>query len=256
MIIIGGGRIGGALAAASAAAGIDCSLVTRDSGWEVFDAPGAMPVLLAVRNDDLADVLPRIPDTRKSDIVVVQNGAVSDYLRSQGLGDITRGLLYMAVAKRGDPISPGSTPSPFSGRHAGTMTTWFGAMELPATEVIWPSFLVEEGVKLAWLLAHGLLCDLYDCDVGTIANTRQNELTAVCQEIVTVWRASAGVGIEVGWLVARLCDYSLSIPTYQASVKEWRWRNGWMLDTAKRYRVKVPLTRELLRMAGHGDKFD
>ncbi|MCO4744128.1 MAG: hypothetical protein KC912_05030 [Proteobacteria bacterium] len=254
MIVIGAGRVGTALAEASRAAGIDCTLISRESGWEALDETGAMPIVLCVRNDDLADVIPRIPASRYRDLVVIQNGAVSDWIQNQGLGELTRGLLYLAVAKRGDPIQPGSTPSPFSGRHAGTMKVWFDAMKLPAVEVNWPSFLVEEGVKLGWLLAHGVLCELYDMDVGTIAEERHGELTSLSQEICKVWRAAKGVDIDVGWFVRRLEDYSRSIPTYRASVKEWPWRNGWMVETARRRRVSTPVHDHLLEQIGHGDK--
>ncbi|TNE84347.1 MAG: hypothetical protein EP330_29455 [Deltaproteobacteria bacterium] len=76
------------------------------------------------------------------------------------------------------------------------------------------------------------------------------------QEFVAVWRAARGADLSVGWVTKRLEDYSRSIPDYTASVKEWRWRNGWMIAAARRYRVSIPLHVELLRAAGHADEVD
>ena len=251
MIVIGAGRIGQALHDASRAMDIDCDLVSRDEGWDSLAGSPGEPVVVAVRNDDLEDVLDRVPRRRRNDLVFVQNGALGPWLRERNLGSCTRGLLYYAVAKRGDAMQTGVVPSVFTGKHAGTMAVWLRAMDVPANEVSWPEFLVEDGVKLGWLMAHGLLCELYDCSVGEIAEYRRNELTSLCQEITAVWRAYAGVGLEIGWYVERLCEYSRSIPDYRASVKEVPWRNGWMVRTSRRYRVATPLHDEMLVAAGH-----
>lgn len=254
--IIGAGRVGTALARASEAAGLPCLLVSRDQHWEAIDPSAMMPIVLCVRNDDLADVLPRIPAARRRDLVFIQNGALTEWLADNGASDSTRGLLYFAVAKRGDPISPGEPLSPFTGRHAMTMATWMGALGVPSRDVVWPHFVVEEGVKLGWLLTHGVLCELYNVDVGTIAASRRSELTALSREVLAVWRAARGVELSTRPFVDRLCEYSASIPTYRASVKEWKWRNGWMVRAARRYRVSAPLHEELLRRTGHGEILD
>ena len=51
MIVIGGGRVGTALAERSAEVGIDCTLVSRQHGWEALAGPPGDPILVTVRND-------------------------------------------------------------------------------------------------------------------------------------------------------------------------------------------------------------
>ncbi len=252
MIVVGAGRVGAALKERSEAVGHPVQLVSRDQGWDALDGPQGDPVLLAVRNDDLVDVVARIPSHRRSDLVFLQNGAIRDLLRDLSLARATRGLLYFMVARRGDPITPGTT-NWFCGPHGLVVARWLGGMGLKADDVDWARFSYYELEKLLWLACHGPLCEAHDATVGQIATTHRADLDALAAELTRVGRAALGVEAPVAYLQQRLVDYSLTIPTYRASVKEWPWRNGWLRDRARQHGVDTPLHDAWLEKTGHGD---
>ena len=249
MIVIGAGRVGTALHARSVGIGLACTLVGRDSGWEALDGPQGDPVILAVRNDDLIHVVARIPRNRRSDLVFIQNGAIREHLRENALQQATRGLLYFAVSRIGDPIQPGGT-SWFSGTHALAIARWFGGMGLASESVDWGRFSFYELQKMCWIAAFGPLCDRHDVSVGVVVSEHRPELEALVAELAATGRVAFGVDVPLPYLVQSLCDYSNTIPDYRASTKEWRWRNGWFVDTARRHGLEIPVQEDVLQAIG------
>jgi ketopantoate reductase len=250
MIVIGGGRIGSALHRLAPAA---IPLITRTEGWELLAGelgePGE-PIMVAVRNDDLDAVLERVPERRRGDLVFVQNGMLRPWLAERGLTATTRGLLFMAVAKRGDPIQPGGV-SPFCGpRAAGVVDTLTG-LGVPA-EVVEPDrFVAIELEKLIWNCAFGLCCEAFDATVGEVVEQRAAELRELVAELALVGERVFGVELELDSLLERLCAYSRSIPDYRGAVKEWRWRNGAFVVAAQQQGLVTPTHARLLRATGH-----
>jgi ketopantoate reductase len=248
VIVIGAGRIGTALAARSdQSAGERFVLVDRERGWDRIHPEAAGPILLAVRNDDLAAVLERVPPTRRGDLVFVQNGMLRPWLEERGLGGATRGLLYMAVPTVGANIEPG-LESPFHGRHAAAMVDAFTAVGLPAKVVDAKTFAAIELEKLIWNCAFGLFCQALDCDVGTVVEQHRPRLRLLVSELLAVGGPALGVEVELEPLVERLCEYSRSIPSYRGAVKEWPWRNGWFVSTARARKQRTP-THDMLLLA-------
>ncbi len=249
MVIVGAGRIGGALAARAAALGIPARLCERGRGWEALEGPAGSPIVVAVRNDDLEAVLARVPEARRGDLVFVQNGMLDPWLEGHGLSGNTRGLLYFAVERRGGPIEPGAA-SPFVGRHAAAVVRWLGALGVPAVEVDAAAFAAAMLEKLIWNAAFGLLCQAHGATVGEVCERHAGELGALCEELAAVGRAALGVELATAPLCERLCAYSRSIPGYRGAVKEWRWRNGWFAEAAAAHGVATPIHARLLDACG------
>lgn len=246
MLLIGSGRIGTAL---HRAAGADAStLIDRDHGWEALQGEAGEPVMLCVRNDDLDAVIDRVPEHRRADLVIVQNGALREYLADKGLTGVTRGLLYFAVAKKGDPISPGRT-SWFTGPHGQECAAFLNRCGVEAQAIDWMRFAAKELEKLAWICVFGPLCDKHGVPVGRVVDEHYDEVAALTAEVRVIGRRAYGVDLPIDWLVHRLCDYSRSIPDYRASVKEWEWRNGWIQRTADAAGVDLPVHRAVLEAA-------
>ncbi len=250
MIVVGAGRVGTALAERAKASGHALTLIDRRSGWEALDGPQGDPVLLAVRNDDLAGILERIPSHRRSDLVFLQNGAIRQLLQTHALSGCTRGLLYLMVASRGAPIVPGGS-SWLCGSHGPAVAHFLRSLSIPAESVGWARFGYYELEKLLWLAVHGPLCESLDATVGQIAADHVEALTALVAELAAVGRAAWGVDAEVPFLVERITGYSASIPAYRASVKEWPYRNGWLVDQAERHGLQTPIHTALLTRTGH-----
>ena len=266
IVIIGAGRIGGALAAASP---LPCTLVTRDSFyhvdgaghvdgtahvdhvdhvdhvWERLRGPPGDPLLVCVRNDDLAAVVERVPVMRHSDLVFVQNGMIDGWLAAHGLADSTRGVLFFAVAKRGGPIEPGGV-SPFTGQHAPALADWLLSLGVPAEAVDRRQFAAVMLEKLIWNAAFGLLCERYSVTVGEVLERHAQELTRVTAELNAVGRAALGVTLEDPPLLARLRDFAARIPDNRAGVKEWAWRGGWFVAAAHEHGLTLSTHNRLL----------
>ncbi len=252
MVIIGGGRVGTALHARSQEAGVATTLVTRTEGWDALAGPPGEPILLALRNDDMGDVVSRIPAPRKHDLVFVQNGMYRGWLQQRHLQRNTRGLLYFAVRQVGGEVEIGIN-NPFCGGHAHMLVRWFAMMGLPAEEVDWARFSMYELEKLVWIAAMGVLCEVYDADVGTVCQDHTGEMDGLVHELRIIGRKALGVDVPQAWLMERLAAYSMTIPTYKASVKAWKWRNGWFDLAARRHRYESVVHREMLRSIGKGE---
>jgi ketopantoate reductase len=247
VFVIGAGRIGTALAARDPKRFV---LIDRERGWEQLEPRASGPIVLAVRNDDLAEVMERVPAQRHRDLVFVQNGMLRPWLEQKGLSSATRGLLFMAVPSVGAAIQPGQpgSESPFFGRHAQAMVDAFTSVDLPAKLVDAPTFAAIELEKLIWNCAFGLFCQALDCNVGTVVEQHRPRLRLLVAELLTVASPSFGVELELDPLVDRLCEYSRSIPSYRGAVKEWPWRNGWFVATARAQKRRTP-THDMLLLA-------
>lgn len=247
--VIGAGRIGTALCERDPAR---FGLIDREHGWERLAAEAGAPILLAVRNDDLDAVLARVPEHRHGDLVFVQNGMLRPWLAEHGLAGATRGLLFIAVPKRGAAIEPGGE-SPFHGPHAQALVDAFVANQLPARCVDAQEFAAIELEKLLWNSCFGLLCDAFAADVGTIVREHHAELHDLVAELLAIGAPALGLSLELDPLVERLAAYSRSIPSFRASVKEWRWRNGWFVELARERGSSLPVHERLLARANHSN---
>lgn len=251
MIVLGSGRVGGALAARARARDIEVAVIDRTTGWELLDGAPGTPILVCTRNDDLAPVVQRVPDHRRGDLVFIQNGMIRPFLADARLGEVTRGLLFFAVPTRGAPVEPGGK-SPFTGPHARTLVHWLHQLELPSHEVDWARFSAYELEKLLWNCVFGLLCEVHRKPVGALVDDpdHRRDIELLTDALRVVGRASLGVDLPNEWLVDRLCAYSASIPDYRGAVKEWAWRNGWFQAEARRLGVDHALHDHLLEAAG------
>ena len=120
---------------------------------------------MCVRNDDLADIIP-LTKGKTPRLYFVQNGMLQSWLTEHGLEDCTQSLLYFAVAKRGD--------EPVDGGRTVTMGKWaieFQVLQkgnIQSQVVSKEEFDVSMCSKYLWICVMSVLCDYYQCDVGTV----------------------------------------------------------------------------------------
>jgi hypothetical protein len=251
MEIIGAGRVGSSLVQRAAAHGLACGLIDRNVGWERLAGPAGAPILVCTRNDDLEGVVQRTPAHRRADLVFIQNGMLHSFLTSRDLQGCTRGILMFAAPERNGSVQAGA-PSPFHGPHADAVVGWSLAMGLPAEVLGREGFADVELEKLLWNTVFGLLCDVHDATVGQVVQDHADEVSALTAELAPVARPVVGATVSNAALVQRITDYSLSIPTWRASVKEWAWRNGWFVSASRATGWPTPLHDQLLAAVGRG----
>lgn len=224
------------------------TLISRSAGWDAIERSTA-PIFVAVRNDDLGDVLARVPSSHHSRLVFTQNGMLRPWLGEHGLAGNTRGLLFFAVPARGAPLEPGGE-SPFVGPHAAAVVQWLGRVGVPSAVTTPEAFASTELEKLLWNCCFGLLCEYTDGPVGAVVEKHDGLLTPLAEELLRWGMPAFGLHLDDGArsaMIERLRAYSRSIPSYRGAVKEWQWRNGWFVGVAD----EPGLHEELLTMTGH-----
>ncbi len=251
LTVVGAGRIGGMIIDLAARQGLPCEVVGRDGPTTAPDGSGL--VVVCSRNDALPDVIARTAAGRRADLVFVQNGVLAPYLRNQGLTDWTLGVLYVAVDRRGATPVPGA-PSVFGGRHAAALADLLQAGGVDARVAADDDDLrAEVGTKLAWICVTGVLGQALGVPVGDLLADHAADMDALCAELAPVLAAHADTAAAPD-LADRVRTYSASVAHYRTTVKEWRWRNGWLLAQATRFGVDLPLHRRWLARAGIDDQ--
>ena len=102
-VIVGGGRIGEMMYDSNMKQ--DVLLRSRDDQLPA----GSGPIYVATRNNDLEAIIEKTPENRREDLVFLQNGMLAPYLKKKGLLMNTQGLIYFAVAKKGEKPIDGVT---------------------------------------------------------------------------------------------------------------------------------------------------
>lgn len=228
-VIVGGGRVGQALADMGSAQGVADALVKR--GESVSGPAG--PIVVCTRNDDLQAVVDATPPERRKDLVFIQNGMLQPWLDERGLGDATQVLVYFAVAKKGDPPTDGKTdvnPEGLTaayGPHAAAVAARLHAAGLSCKVLDRPEFTKSMLEKLVWICAFMLVGARHGgCTVGEVESQHKGEVGALIDELAAAGSAALGVSLDAG-AQERLCAYARSVAHFPTAVKEFPWRNGW-----------------------------
>lgn len=149
-IIIGGGRVGQALAEM----GPGTDVVVRRGG-AIAGPPG--PIIVATRNDSLDAIVDATPADRRDDLVFIQNGMLQPWLDKRGLSEATQLLVYFAVAKLGDAPTDGKTdvnPEGLTaayGRHAAAVAARLAKGGLSCKVLGKAEFTQAMLEKLVWI---------------------------------------------------------------------------------------------------------
>jgi ketopantoate reductase len=217
--------------------------VTRISDDFGVDRPldnDAAPIVVCTRNDDLDAVLERVHPSRHRHLVFVQNGTIRHWLAERGLADNGRGVLWVAVTHRGAEPVPGG-PSVFTGPWASLIAEMMHGHGVDAQAVDAVAFAREEAVKLTWICATGVIGSATGHGVEGIDAHHAADLEALVRELHPVMQHSPGLDLSADQLVARIQSYSARIPHFPARMKEWAWRNGAVVHTARSAGIPTPL---------------
>eukprot|EP00930_Biecheleria_cincta_P015149 TRINITY_DN12743_c0_g1_i1.p1 TRINITY_DN12743_c0_g1~~TRINITY_DN12743_c0_g1_i1.p1 ORF type:complete len:369 (+),score=68.79 TRINITY_DN12743_c0_g1_i1:22-1128(+) len=233
-VIIGGGRVGEALAAM----GSGDDLVVRRGEPFPGSAPSG-PIYVCTRNDALKDVIDMTPAERREDLVFIQNGALLPFLEAElgGATKFTVLLVYFAVAKKGDPPLDGKTDTDpdglsavgASGKWAGAVATRLKKAGLACRVLEDQEFTKAYWEKNIWIAAYMLVGALSGSgtSVGDVESSHRSEVDDLIKELaLAVEGANAGIKWDLDPLCEKLAAYARSVAHFPTAVKEFEWRNG------------------------------
>lgn len=206
------------------------------------------PVYLCTTNDALPAVLASCPPSRRSDLVVTQNGWLQPLLAQHQLTHTTQALLYFSAHYDGTVVD--GKRSVVWGRWAGHVCDALQRGGVTCREVQHYSEFLEAAVeKLMWSTIFWLLCDACgSITVGEAVDNHWSDVRALTAELLPIMHTcllasedpackTAASHLDLQLLLAGLHEYSMSIrqarPSRTMALKELSWRNGFFLTEGR-----------------------
>jgi hypothetical protein len=257
-IIVGAsGRVGTALVAVCASAGIPHIPVRRDTDDGVFEGT-AGPIFVATHASDLDAVVRRVPRERHRDLVFLQGGLLRDgWLERRGLRRATQAALYLAAGTGTDQgaMRDGGGASVAHGPRAADVVRLLALGGVACAAVDEKTFAKKALEKLLWASAFWVLCaagsvetktkpltvgEIVDGVNGVATKKRAERLLGELFDVAASRRdfaflrendATQNGARETA--VENALAYSRSIPSAvpdrEMARKEASFRNGWFL---------------------------
>jgi ketopantoate reductase len=243
--VVGMGEVGRRLAAAMSATGVEVLPVTRDAGWEQAIADGAAMMVVAVREEALAEVVERLAAVPPERLVFVQNGWVRPLLaRTPGC---TRGLIWFT--SKGEFFRV-LRPSVLAGPWAAPLSAILASGGITAVAADGGAFAAAEAEKMGFNCVVGLPLAVHGVTLARYLQGRDGEARAVFSEALEVtaralgvpppaaaWREFVGVSEPIGWL-------------QPSSAKALEYRNGAVVRLARDLGMSAPVNSRLLHAVG------
>jgi ketopantoate reductase len=246
--VIGAGEVGGRLAGALQRSGSEVRTVTRTNGWEAaLDEADASPRIVAVREEQLAAVLARFPETLRERLVLVQNGFLEAV--HGDLGPVTRGLVWFT--SKGDFFQV-LCPSEFHGPHAASLARAIDAGGISSVTLADRSaYLRAMVIKGVWNAVVGLPLAVHGVDLATYREEHRDEMEAAVSEGVRAAGAAYAVDVGADAALEKLRATTPDLGWVRGGKKALPWRNGAIAWFGRRHGVPTPVNDRLLREAGY-----
>jgi hypothetical protein len=243
--IIGMGEVGRRLAGALASAGVSTAPVTRRSGWEeALGDPGGV-LLVCVREEALAEVLPRLHGVGPQRLVFVQNGWIRPLL--EGLPGCTRGLIWFT--SKGEFFKL-LRPSVFFGPQAAFLAEALGRGGVRSEVVGEDVFAAAEAEKMGFNCVVGLPLAVHGMRLSEYLERHREEARAVFTEAASVTARATGAAASPDWW-DEFVRLSGPIGWVRASAaKALEYRNGAVVRLARELGLAAPANERLLEVVG------
>ncbi len=246
--VIGAGEVGRRITAALRAAQQNVAVVTRTTGWADATAPHeAAPRIVAVREEQLTEVLGRFDEPLRERLTLVQNGFLEAV--HGDLPRVTRGLLWFTA--KGDFFRELRS------------SLWFGRLACPLVGALRrggmsveelagePAFRREMIIKGLWNCVVGLPLAVHGLDLSTYLTTHEGEWRELLSEGAAAASREYGVRVAADQAGAALLATTAELGWVRGGTKALAWRNGALARFGRRHGVPTPVNDALLRAAGY-----
>jgi ketopantoate reductase len=245
VFIVGMGEVGRRLAGALAAAGVGTLPVTRQSGWEEPLADPGGVLLVCVREEALAEVLPRLKGVGPQRLAFFQNGWVRPLL--EDLPGCTRSLIWFT--SKGEFFRL-LRPSVFCGPQAAFLAEALGRGGVPSVAVGEDAFAAGEAEKMGFNCVVGLPLAVHGVSLSEYLERHWEEARAVFDEAASVTARATGATASPGWW-DEFVRLSGPIGWVRASTaKALEYRNGAVVRLAHTLDLAAPVNERLLAAIG------
>lgn len=245
--VIGMGEVGRRVAAALERSGREVVPVTRDVGWAqaIADPEGAR--VLAVREEDLGDVLERLEGTAGERLVALQNGWIRPQLATYP--GVSRGLVWFTA--KGDFFRP-LRATVFAGTLSSPLAEAFAAADIPAEIAQHGDFDRAEAEKMGFNCVVGLPLAVHGLSLDEYLRSRPDEARAVFREAVEITAAALGTEADPSWWNAFVAAVEPIGWVRPSRAKALDFRNRAVVRLAAELGGEAPVNAELLRAADLG----
>jgi ketopantoate reductase len=245
--VIGMGEVGGRLAGALERAGCEVLPVRRGSGWdEAVDPADPATRIVAVREEDLAGVLDRLPSSLRPRTVLVQNGFLEAV---HGELEVGRGLIWFT--SKGEFFRE-LCPSIFHGPQASELVDALRRGGLSVERAGGGErFLREMIVKGIWNGVVGLPLAVHGVDLASYLDDHDDELRALVAESAAAAGAAYGVELAPREALEKIRRTTTELGWVKGGAKALPWRNGAIVRFGRRHGIPTPVNDRLLAAVGY-----
>ncbi len=246
--LIGPGEVGRRISSALERRAWHVQPVTRTHGWNrAVDRGDPSPRLVAVREEDLAEVLARLGTGLRDRTILVQNGFLEAV--HGDLGEVTRGLIYFT--SKGDFFEV-LCDSPFFGPFAQPLVEALNGAELSAEIIVdRQEFLRAMIAKGIWNVVVGLPLAVHRLDLGAYLSSRSHEFRALVDESARAAGAAYECDVDSETVATKILETTERLGWVGGGTKALPWRNGAIARFGRLHSIPTPINDGLLLAVGY-----
>ena len=240
-VIVGGGRIGTMLADFGSRRSYDDVIVKRG---DVIPENHPGPVYVCTQLADVEAVIASCPESKRDDLVFMQQGMLEPLFQRHGLYSPTRASLWLAcMRKGGKPVDGVTSESPeglttVTGKWSGALAMRLGTGNLGCHVKMDRDGRRSSLEQLVFVSAYNLVGAVHGVNVGEVATRHHEEAGAMARELASFIRYTLSVSLFTG-LDDRLNAYAQKMEFLPTAITDFEHRNGYFYRYAKMAGTRV-----------------
>jgi hypothetical protein len=248
MVFVGMGEVGRRLAHGADVIKLPYWAVTREAGQQWLREPRGVPLLISVRENDLAGVLAHVPPHRGKDLIFVQNGFIDEIIAPYP--EATRAVIWFTAK---GTFFADLLPSPVFGPRADLVRRLISgagaSAEVLTDQDVFRRYALEKAV---WSCIVGAPLAVWGLNLSAARHTRMADIKAIVNEACDVVRVALGTEIAPQRVLATLDDTSSQLGWMRGGTQAVAWRNAKLVEWGERCGIPTPANRAIVEAATQG----